>query len=234
MILANSKHERFAQSIAKGISAVDAYISAGYAKGNARSNATRLSANDGILARINELKTAVAAGVVAAEIRQRSWRVQQLQGLADDMLALRAARKILYGGQLGEGRIRQVNSPAEETAALAEGYREDPDLKQPTRAKDTDLYPKNLLHPGFPNGGATGMLVKDYRGKNAEQEIWKFDGGLVAKILDTLKQAAIEEGQWTEKREMPGTMSISFIRERLNAGRDRAAKRAADAAKLSA
>jgi len=47
--------------------------------------------------------------------------------------------------------------------------------------------------------GATGMLVKDYRGKNAEQMIWKFDGALVAQINDTLKQAAIEEGQWTGK-----------------------------------
>jgi hypothetical protein len=46
-------------------------------------------------------------------------------------------------------------------------------------------------HPG----GATGMLVKDYRGKNAEQEIWKFDASPVAQINDVLKQAAIEEGQ---------------------------------------
>jgi hypothetical protein len=38
-------------------------------------------------------------------------------------------------------------------------------------------------------GGATGMLVRDFRGKNAEQEIWKFDGALVAQINDTLRQA---------------------------------------------
>ena len=40
-------------------------------------------------------------------------------------------------------------------------------------------------------GGSTGTLVRDFRGKNAEQEIWKFDGALVAEINDTLKQAAI-------------------------------------------
>ena len=57
-----------------------------------------------------------------------------------------------------------------------------------------DVWPKQMIHPGFPNGGATGMLVKDYRGKNAEQEIWKFDAALVSTINDTLKQAAIEEG----------------------------------------
>jgi hypothetical protein len=40
----------------------------------------------------------------------------------------------------------------------------------------------------FP-AGKTGMLVKDYRGKNAEQVIWKFDAALVAQINDTLTQA---------------------------------------------
>ena len=74
------------------------------------------------------------------------------------------------------------------------------------------------------------MLVKDYRGKNAEQEIWKFDASLVAQINGVLKQAAIEEGQWTEKRQLSSEVGISEIMARLNAGRDRcaAAKRAAD------
>jgi hypothetical protein len=79
--------------------------------------------------------------------------------------------------------------------------------------------------------GATGMLVKDYRGKNAEQMIWKFDGALVAQINDTLKQAAIEEGQWTGKRENKDSVGLSVTVQRLNAGRDRAtvAKRAREA-----
>ena len=48
------------------------------------------------------------------------------------------------------------------------------------------------MHSDYPGGGATGTLVKDYRGKNAEKEVWKFDAALVAQIKDTLKQAAIE------------------------------------------
>jgi hypothetical protein len=45
-----------------------------------------------------------------------------------------------------------------------------------------------------------------------------------------LKQAAIEEGQWTEKREAKGSVGISEFMRRLNAGPDRcaAARRAAD------
>ena len=69
------------------------------------------------------------------------------------------------------------------------------------------------------------MLVKDYRGKNAEQEIWKLDAPLVSQINATMKQAAIEEGQWSEKREMSGHRPLSEVIAQLNAGRDRIAAR---------
>ena len=38
-----------------------------------------------------------------------------------------------------------------------------------------------------------------------------------------LKQAAIEEGQWTEKRDHSSAVSIAVIKARLNAGRQRVA-----------
>ena len=66
------------------------------------------------------------------------------------------------------------------------------------------------------------MLVKDYRGKNAEQEIWRFDAALVTQINATLKQAAIEEGQWSEKREVKSTETAERV-ARINRGRDRLA-----------
>lgn len=62
--------------------------------------------------------------MITAEIRKRSWRVQQLQDWADDMLALRAARKVLYAGQMGEGRTLKVNNAAEEKQAIAKGFSE--------------------------------------------------------------------------------------------------------------
>jgi hypothetical protein len=187
-----------------------------------------LITNEYISSRITELKTIIADGVVKAEIRKRTWRVEQLQGLADDMLALRAARKILYGNQMGEGRWRMVATAAEEKQAVQDGFQH----RAPEPELAADVWPKEMIHPGFPNGGATGMLVKDYRGKNAEQEIWKFDAALVSTINDTLKQAAIEEGQWTEKRSLSSAVGLSVIKARLNAGRDRIAaeKRAADEA----
>jgi hypothetical protein len=137
----------------------------------------------------------------------------------------------MYGNQLGEGRRWIVHDEAEEKQALSEGFAEELHPDKPVEPG----YPKRLFHPGYPNGGATGMLVKDYRGKNAEQEIWKFDAALVAQINDVLKQAAIEEGQWTEKREAKGALGINVIIERLNAGRKRVAdaKAARDAAALT-
>jgi hypothetical protein len=74
-------------------------------------------------------------------------------------------------------------------------------------------------HPG----GATGMLVKEHRGKNAQQEIWKFDAALVSQINATMKQAAIEEGQWSEKRQLSDSRAISVRRARIEAGLQRLA-----------
>jgi hypothetical protein len=107
--------------------------------------------------------------------------------------------------------------------ALEEGFIFNAEIRQPDHANPADVYPKILWRGGAPNGGATGMLVKDYRGKNAEQVIWKFDSALEARIADNLKQAAIEEGQWTEKRETKDTVGLSVFMQRLNAGRDRVA-----------
>jgi hypothetical protein len=148
-VLHNAKHERFAQFVAKGLSPREAYSSAGYSKAGARSNAARMIANEGVLARINELKTSISQGVIEREIRGRWARIRILQNLLDHMLDLERARALLYA-----------------------------------------------YHPE----GSTGLVMKDYRGQKAQKEIWKFDAALSTKVLHTLKQAAIEAGQWMEKR----------------------------------
>src|ERR1019366_7224997 len=230
-VLTNSKHEHFALEVTKGVSATKAYVSSGYSRAGAKQNASRLITNDGVRTRIKELQTAVAERVVSAEIRRRNWRVQVLQQRVDGMLALSAARAEMYRSAVGEAQTVKVNDRAEERVALEEGFSFNPEIRQPDHANPSDVYPKLLWKGGAPNGGATGMLGQDERGKNAEQEIWKFDGALEAKIFEALKQAAIEEGQWTEKRENKDTVALSEVVRRLNAGRDRvaAAKRAREA-----
>jgi hypothetical protein len=171
-VLDNTKHERFAQSVATGISATEAYSSVGYSEAGAAASASRLLNNANVSARVEELKTSIAEGVVAVEIRKRSSRVEVLQDNLNRMCGLIEARALEYS--------------------------DDP-------------------------GGATGLLAKDYRGKNAEQEIWKLDTALVTQINATMKQAAIEEGQWSEKREMSGRLPLSEVVARLNVTRDRIA-----------
>ena len=86
-----------------------------------------------------------------------------------------------------------------------------------------------MIHPGFPIGGSTGLLMKDYRGKNAEQVIWKFDASLESKLFECLKQAAIEEGQWGQKQKDPKADNQAIVIRNLHAGRKRVADAKAEA-----
>lgn len=71
-VLANARHEAFAQALAKGKSATEAMTAAGYRSD--RGNASRLTANDNIRARVTELqersvkKTEVTIQSIAAEL----------------------------------------------------------------------------------------------------------------------------------------------------------------------
>ena len=58
MLLRNARHERFAQALAAGKTADEAYQDAGYKPD--RGNASRLTANDSIRRRVEEITTRVA------------------------------------------------------------------------------------------------------------------------------------------------------------------------------
>jgi phage terminase small subunit len=68
-ILSNSKHERFSQGIAQGMTVSAAYEYAGYSAHG--SNAARLSQNDNVKARVNEILSAAAerAGITRERIQ---------------------------------------------------------------------------------------------------------------------------------------------------------------------
>lgn len=55
--------------------------------------------------------------------------------------------------------------------------------------------------PSFANipGGSTGLLCRDYKGKDANQEIYRVDTGLLQEMRFHEKQAAQELGQWSEE-----------------------------------
>ena len=61
--------------------------------------------------------------------------------------------------------------------------------------------------------------MKDWKGKDADQPVYK---ALVEQMNSTCKQAAIEVGQWSEKRAITATFDLA---ERLRAARRRKAER---------
>jgi hypothetical protein len=129
--------------------------------------------NVDISARIKELQTRITDAVIAKVVLDRVRRIAILEDSVNRKLALREYRAAMYAHHLGESRTWVCHDEAEEKQALAEGFSEE---KRPDKPVAPG-YPRTLYHPGFPIGGATGLLIKDYRGKNAEQEIWKMDTG---------------------------------------------------------
>ena len=45
-------------------------------------------------------------------------------------------------------------------------------------------------------GGASGLLVRDYKGKEADQLVYKVDTGLLGELRGHERQAAEEAEQW--------------------------------------
>jgi hypothetical protein len=151
-VLDNSKHERFAQLVAKGVSATKAYISAGYSANGARAGAARLSAKTTVCARIREIQEILSAGTIALEISSRNARVAALQ---ERWHRLRAALDLI--------------------------------LQQ--RGTDMADVP----------GGASGLLMRDYKGKEADRLVCRIDPGVVSLLAELRgheRQAAEELEQW--------------------------------------
>jgi hypothetical protein len=56
-------------------------------------------------------------------------------------------------------------------------------------------------------GGKSGLLTRSY--DKLGREVYRFDAALAREYRETLKQAAIEKGQWTEKREASGAVTVT-------------------------
>jgi hypothetical protein len=131
-VVSNTRHELFAQGLARGQKTAKAYVAAGYAEKGARQNATRLSRDPQIRARVEELKTQIAADVIAVEISHRNARMQVRQDLVDRLLQVIDARAkdpmmaAVPGGSTGllvcasKGKNTEVPVYRVDTALVAE------------------------------------------------------------------------------------------------------------------
>lgn len=63
-------------------------------------------------------------------------------------------------------------------------------------------------------GAKTGLLVKTYKIVGGQEsypvEEWQVDTGLLKELRELEKQVSIEQGQWAEKKEVSGNISITI------------------------
>jgi hypothetical protein len=75
-ILKNSKHEKFATLVARGKSAREAYVLAGYKKKGAEPNSSRLIRNDKIVVRISEIQSVISEKLINQSIAVKEARIR--------------------------------------------------------------------------------------------------------------------------------------------------------------
>jgi hypothetical protein len=163
-VLTNSKHEHFAQAVAKGVSATKAYVAAGYSAKGAAQSAARMLTNADICSRLAELHLTLAAGTIALEISSRNARVQALQDRWDRM---RTGLNLL---------LTERGAVMSETA-----------------------------------GGASGLLMVDYKGKES-MPVYRVDTGVVSLMTELRaheRQAAEELEQWKIRTVVETTVAVT-------------------------
>lgn len=141
-LLPNARHERFAQELASGKSATQAYISAGYSKTGADGAASRLLGNVSVRNRVDEIKQSIAGSVIRLAIRDADCRVSALQDRWERLTRViteRAADPTMQsipGGSTGllVRQLKQVGSGRD--AQLVEEYAVDTGMLRETRAHE--------------------------------------------------------------------------------------------------
>lgn len=136
--LSNAKHERFAQSLAKGMTATEAYAEAGYAPNDG--NAARLKGNDRIGKRVSEIqeRAAVRVEISVASITERLLAIAAKAEAKDEAPMLSVARASLMDAAKLNGLVVEK---AEHSGPNGGPIRTEakPDLSSLTRAERDQL-----------------------------------------------------------------------------------------------
>lgn len=126
-VLRNARHEKFAQALAKGKTATDAYEEAGYKPD--RKNAARLTTNDDIAARVTELqsktvkKVEITVDSLALELEEaRAMALKEKQSSAAVSATMGKAKLFGLGSENRKisGTIQVITITAKQLDALNE------------------------------------------------------------------------------------------------------------------
>lgn len=118
MALKNQKHEKFAQLVADGASALDAYKKAYHCSMEAAAkNAWRLRENEGVKARVSELQEKAADNTVMSIAEKRRFLAEIKRtpiGLVDEKSALCQSYEVVVmdgGDDKPSGELRKIKMP---------------------------------------------------------------------------------------------------------------------------
>lgn len=114
-VLANPKHERFAQGLAKGKTAAEAYTDAGYT--GDRTAACRLSTNVNVQSRVAELqeRAAIRTEITVASITERLLAIATKGESSSDAPLLAVGRAALMDAAKLNGLIVDKSAVAQTT-----------------------------------------------------------------------------------------------------------------------
>ncbi|WP_417702336.1 terminase small subunit [Pseudophaeobacter sp.] len=154
-ILPNPRHESFAQALAKGKSAADAYVDAGYKP--SRSAASRLSTNVNVQRRVSELqgKAAEKAEWSAAERLAALKRISAASEANDPRVAVSAISEA--------NKMQGSHAPAkhQHTGRIASI---DPTKLKGMTNEELDLLERALVQIGIADGDPAGEGSEEDRG----------------------------------------------------------------------
>ena len=194
-VLNNSRHEQFAQGVAKGLSATRAYISAGYSPNGASQAAGKLLRIAEVCSRVQELKSVISAATIQLSITDKNARVKALEDRRQRLMAAIDTRAAMHAeNPLGATGLFQLRHK----------------IVRPSRTIKVK--------------GAKGEEPKSVVVPAEMEDEWSLDAVLLRELREIEKQAAMELGQWVEKTEDNVDAEIVQNLARLRQGRERVAK----------
>lgn len=178
--LKNPRHERFAQEVAKGKSADEAYVAAGYRP--ARQNAHRLMTKDDVMMRVAEIQE---RGAVRAEITvEKVLRELAKIGFADIRKAVR------WSGQAvdADGDVDETLEPQAHGGALKRSFQSAENIVQLIASDEIDEDTAAAISEVSQT--AAGLKVKLYDKRAALVDIGKHLGMFKERMELTGKDGA--------------------------------------------
>ena len=198
------REELFCQYYMDLADATSAYRQAGYAPVGAKQGALRLLTRPKIQERLAVIVPRRYNTVVAREIGERQARLDGYDSRRNKLLQIIAERAMEHDANLADRRRIQSEIAA---VVMAQGGKCGAAAMAEVDGKLKELHSELSRLPDPGAGGSTGLLTRSVKAIGAGKftrfvDEYRVDTALLRELRELEKQAAIEQGQWSEKREI--------------------------------